>query len=293
MLLFRLNIERLPTSNYSGRVRQIPGRWTHRGVCQDVDILVIMLDGECLFDFEQDDRKIKLHKGEALIIPAERYYKGSCRVECEYYFFHIPPFTEQVSEEEAIESVKRSRNAPIAEKTSYYQHEDAEYDCMFVSEITDVSSIMKQLVSLLSKCDVELAKSDVNHILRFNIYLFEIIALISEVAMRDFTLQPVYPASLDRILAYIYEHYTEPITLESLSERFGLSKQYIIRLFRKNLGVTTTRFINDLKLSHAPELLVSSTLNVNEVAAYLGFSSASYFSRLFRAKYSVSPANFI
>ena len=152
---------------------------------------------------------------------------------------------------------------------------------------------MKPLLTLLSKCDIELAKSDVNHMLRFNIYLYQILAQISEEALRGFTLQPVYPASLDRILAYIYEHYTEPITLESLSTRFGLSKQYIIRLFRKNLGVTATRFINDLKLSHAPELLVSSTLNVNEVASHLGFSSASYFSRLFRAKYSVSPTNFI
>ena len=95
---------------------------------------------------------------------------------------------------------------------------------------------MKPLLTLLSKCDIELAKSDVNHMLRFNIYLYQILAQISEEALRGFTLQPVYPASLDRILAYIYEHYTEPITLESLSTRFGLSKQYIIRLFRKNLG---------------------------------------------------------
>lgn len=291
--MYRLNIDRLPSSNFAGRVRQIPSRWTHRGVCQDVDILVIMLDGECLFEFTDDNRRIKLYKGEALLIPAKHFYKGSCRVDCEYYFFHMSPSLTPADKNEVSDKIKRRQTSPIPDRTSYYQHEDAVYDCLYFHEVTDITPIMKPLLTLLSKCDIELAKSDVNHMLRFNIYLYQILAQISEEALRGFTLQPVYPASLDRILAYIYEHYTEPITLESLSTRFGLSKQYIIRLFRKNLGVTATRFINDLKLSHAPELLVSSTLNVNEVASHLGFSSASYFSRLFRAKYSVSPTNFI
>ena len=100
---------------------------------------------------------------------------------------------------------------------------------------------------------------------------------------------PEYPASFNRILAYVRENYTEKLTLEGLSTRFGMSKQHIIRMFRRCLGTTATGYINDLKLSHAPELLCHSTLNVSEIAAYLGFTSAGYFTRLFRKKYSVSP----
>lgn len=291
--MLRIKMEPMPTSSYSGRVKQIPGRWTHSGVKQTWDILVIMLSGECDFSFPDLGVVRHMKKNEATIIRAENYYKGSCERECEYYFFHIPALTEYVSESDAIKAIRRADDFMNSVQHNCYIHAPSVSDCLFMDEITDVSNIMKKLTSLFAKCDIELSKRDVNRMLRLDICLCEILSLISEESMRRLTTSSTYPSALDRILTYINEHYTQPMTLESLSDHFGLSKQYMIRLFRTHLGTTVTHFINDLKLSHAPELLTGTTLNVNEIAAYLGFSSAGYFSRLFKAKYSVSPTKFV
>ena len=292
--MYRLKLDNLPTSDYFGRVKQYPGRWTHGGICQNaVDILVVMLDGECEFAFSETGEVRRLKAGEATLIRRGSYYRGSCREECEYYFFHIPALSEPVGDDEVRASLDAARQERESAPVNCYIREPTCYGCLFIDVITDIRPVMKSVVSLLSKCDVEMAKSDVNRKLRCDMNLLSILGLISEQALHGFTNQTAYPAALDRILGYVYEHYTEPLTLESLSERFGLSKQYIIRLFRTHLGTTVTHFINDLKLSHAPELLTSSTLNISEITAYLGFSSPSYFSRLFRAKYGVSPTRFI
>ena len=293
IFMLKLKMRPMPTSDWSGRVKQIPGRWTHSGARQNCDILVVMLSGECDFDFTEIEKVVHLRKNEATIIRTGNFYKGSCDNDCEYYFFHIPTFAKQVTKAEMTESIARANQIMETNERNYYIHAQTVYDCLFMSEIVDVTAIIKQLNNLFAKCDIELSKRDVNRKLRFDICLCEILALISEESMRQITKSPSYPAALGRILTYINENYTEPITLESLSEHFGLSKQYLIRLFHAHLGTTVTRYVNDLKLSHAPELLSGTTLNVSEVAEHLGFSSAGYFARLFRAKYSVSPTKFV
>ena len=292
--MLKINMQPMPTSNWSGRVKQVPGRWTHKGVKQlDIDILVIMLSGECDFDFTELSKKVHLKKNECTIIRAGDYYKGSCEEGCEFYFFHIPTCTETVSEAEVRRSIEEAQKLMKDDDEHFYIHAQTIYNCLFMSEIVNISEIMKKLTQLLAECDIELSKRDVNRKLRFDLCLSQILAMISEESMRRFMSAPAYPAALDRILTYINENYTEPMTLEGLSEHFGLSKQYMIRLFRTHLGTTVTRYINDMKLLHAPELLTGTTLNVSEIAAHLGFSSPGYFARLFREKYSTSPTKFV
>lgn len=291
--MYRINLDKIPYVNFSGRVKQVTGRWTHGGIRHiNNDILVVMLDGKCEFNFVDTGESRLLKRGEATIILHGNYYTGKCKNDCEYYFFHLPHIVSEVTEDEVRTTLESADKTPYI-SGHYRRSDDKLNDFLFMYQVTDISPVMKEIVSLLSKCDLELTKTDVNRGLRFNLHLCQLLTQICEQAMCGFAVQASYPAALDRILTYIYEHYTEPLTLESLSHRFGLSKQYIIRLFKTHLGTTVTRFINNLKLSHAPELLTGSTLNISEISAYLGFSSAGYFSRLFRAKYSVSPREFI
>ena len=291
--MYRIKMNPIPTSSYSGRVKQVAGRWTHSGIKQTCDILVIMLFGECDFEMVDSGTNIHLRKNECTIIKAGNFYKGSCQDTCEYYFFHIPRCVENVSDGEVRQSILTAQAEMKDSNEHFYIHANTVYNCVFLSEIVDVSEIIKKLTPILAECDIELAKRDVNRKLRFDFYLCQIIMLISEESMRRFMNRPTYPVALDRILTYINENYTEPMTLEWLSEYFGLSKQYLIRLFRTHLGTTVTKYINEMKLLHAPELLAGTTLNVSEVAEHLGFSSAGYFARLFKEKYSVSPTKFI
>ena len=80
---------------------------------------------------------------------------------------------------------------------------------------------------------------------------------------------------------------------ESLSERFSLSKEHICSLFRGELGITVSEYVNMVKLNHAVELLSNSSMNVSQISEYLGYSSVYYFSRLFKRRYGVSPTGYI
>ena len=84
----------------------------------------------------------------------------------------------------------------------------------------------------------------------------------------------------------------QPLTLAGLSEEFGLSRQYVMRLFQRHLRTTVTQYLTRLRLEHSTELLQYSTLQVNEIAEAVGFSSAYYYCRLFHKEFGRTPTQY-
>ncbi len=98
--------------------------------------------------------------------------------------------------------------------------------------------------------------------------------------------------SLDRvgdILKYIDAHYTEPISLTSLSEKFYLSEFYLCRLFKEYTGRTVLGYLTSLRVNQAKRLLLFSKLSVGKIAKAVGFGSVSAFGSAFRARVGCSP----
>src|SRR5262249_42317617 len=62
----------------------------------------------------------------------------------------------------------------------------------------------------------------------------------------------------------------------------GFAPNYFSALFRQRQGVTFERYVSDLRVERAKQLLASSTLSVARVGELSGFSSAQYFSKVFR-----------
>lgn len=93
------------------------------------------------------------------------------------------------------------------------------------------------------------------------------------------------------VLAYLSENHTH-VTLDTLAAHFNRSRSHISHLFKTKAGVSLRAYCNDLKLADARLLLQSSDLSVTEVAYEVGFEDASYFIKLFREKYGVSPKRF-
>ena len=93
--------------------------------------------------------------------------------------------------------------------------------------------------------------------------------------------------------AYVRDNISGELSLSALSERFGYSKQYIMRLFRTHLGTTVSEYVNSVRMRRALDLLRSTGMSVGEVAYSLGYSSGYYFSRVFRATFSMSPSEYV
>lgn len=94
------------------------------------------------------------------------------------------------------------------------------------------------------------------------------------------------------LLAYLNEHYIEKITLSDLAGQFHLSEKYISRQFSRHFQITFTGYINHLRLSCAQNLLETTELPITEIALRSGFPNVSYFIRMFKGSYGVSPLKY-
>ncbi|WP_127579850.1 helix-turn-helix domain-containing protein [Paenibacillus koleovorans] len=92
------------------------------------------------------------------------------------------------------------------------------------------------------------------------------------------------------VIAYIQQHYREPIALTDLAERFHFHSTYLSERIKKQLGITFLDFIHDLRLRHACSLLLATDLPVTAVSLEAGFGSFQTFSRVFRKSMQMTPA---
>jgi AraC-like DNA-binding protein len=93
-----------------------------------------------------------------------------------------------------------------------------------------------------------------------------------------------------RALRLLDEMVSEPIDLAVVSRAAGLSRPHFFKLFREQIGVPPTLYLNTLRLERAIDRLVCGAENVANIGLDLGFSTAASFSRFFAANSVVPPS---
>ena len=94
-------------------------------------------------------------------------------------------------------------------------------------------------------------------------------------------------------IEYIKENYTkDDICISSLSEMCGISEDYFRKIFKNTFGISPRKYINELKISHAEELITSEMYTVTEAAELSGYTDMSYFSREFKKAFGICPADY-
>ena len=91
---------------------------------------------------------------------------------------------------------------------------------------------------------------------------------------------------------YIQHHMSEPITAEKIAEKLFLNRSYLSRKFKDETGETLTNFILKEKAEEAKRLLRYSDKSLTAIGSYLGFSSASHFSRVFKTYVGITPREY-
>jgi len=96
---------------------------------------------------------------------------------------------------------------------------------------------------------------------------------------------------LRKFTSYVEANLAEQnLTVESLSETFGLSRVQLFRKTKALLGESPNDFIQQVRLKKASQLLLESDLTVAEVAYQSGYSSPGYFATAFKGRYGCSPS---
>ena len=91
------------------------------------------------------------------------------------------------------------------------------------------------------------------------------------------------------ILKYVEEHYVEHITIDDMAALTYYSKSHFMKFFKQHMGTGFIEYLNDYRLTMAERLLKSSDSSVLEIAEQSGFDNLSYFNRIFKRKYGISP----
>nr|MBQ4317699.1 AraC family transcriptional regulator [Clostridia bacterium] len=92
-----------------------------------------------------------------------------------------------------------------------------------------------------------------------------------------------------KMLAYIYEHYAESVTLEDIADAANVSRSEAGRCFNTYMGCSPIDALIRHRLHTAHRMLSEKTLTLQEVSFACGFNSVSYFSRRFRDLYGYAP----
>ena len=80
-----------------------------------------------------------------------------------------------------------------------------------------------------------------------------------------------------------------PRRFRSSAREAGCSPFYLSRIFAEHTGTTISRYLRNLRLERAAELLRSGRSNVTEAAMAVGYSSLSHFSKAFAEMFGVCP----
>lgn len=91
---------------------------------------------------------------------------------------------------------------------------------------------------------------------------------------------------------YIQHHLSETITVEQIAKKLFLSRPYLSRRFKEETGESLTGFILKEKTEEAKRLLRYSEKPLTAISNYLGFSSPSHFSRVFKKYAGYNPREY-
>ena len=93
----------------------------------------------------------------------------------------------------------------------------------------------------------------------------------------------------ENIINYLNEHFNEPITLDSLAERFFLSKNHLNRSFRKATGTTVRDYLIGKRVTYVQQLLING-IPATQAASLAGFGDYTSFYHAYVKRFGHSPS---
>ncbi|GGG04158.1 hypothetical protein GCM10010912_56120 [Paenibacillus albidus] len=97
---------------------------------------------------------------------------------------------------------------------------------------------------------------------------------------------------LENIKAYIDNHYFENIKISMFTDKYFLSREYLMKLFKGQYGYGIHEYVQKVRMDKAKDLLSDPQLKIQDISEMLGYKDKNYFSKAFRNYYDCSPSEY-
>ncbi len=236
----------------------VDSSWDGKAVSGPFSRLYYVYDGEAIFSMD-NGTETHLVPGYAYLIPSNATFRNRCIKTFSHLFFHINIINatgyDILKKYSHIHSIKIT-DSKVNKLSSYYRSNDILHALLLKEEI------YKSVTSILTKMS--------------NI---------------DFQYTN-YSINVERTIEYIKNNLSIQLNIPMLSKMLYISESTLTKQFKHEVGITISKYIDDLVFYKAQCMLVKTNKSINQISSELGFCDQFYFSRRFTMKFNENPQKY-
>ena len=233
---------------------------------------------------EIGNHKYEMKKGTLLLINSTVSYHLKTPTDFVTYIAFNFDYTQSASHIQTpiIPAWKKNYNPKLL--TEYVEFFDTPELNSFVY-IPNIFSINKTAENIINEHIKRLINYELKSSYLFSEILIEILRHLQFPVKSD-------NANINAVLDYIHNNYHMPLTNRDIAQKFSFHPNYLSQLIKIHTGLPTHKYILQVRLIHASQLLETENPSISKVAQKCGFSDVYYFSRYFKKVMKVSPSEF-
>jgi len=231
------------------------------------------------------DETIKLRPGYLYLTPAYIQHSYACSAKLSLYYIHIyenPELRSSIFDRYSFpKEIKSDQLIATVIQHLYDLNPGRELKMYDPKGYDNSTELMKNMALQTASPIARAAENQAIIHLLMSRFLAEATNKIPQVEKR-----------LLRVLDYIDENIHHPIAIEQLANLIFISKDHLIRLFKKHMNATPVHYINQKKIEKAQLMMLIDEDNIQQLCFKLGFENISYFNRLFKKFTGETPMSY-
>jgi AraC-like DNA-binding protein len=231
--------------------------------------------GQCRLTLKQSS--VELRKGDLIFLQSECAHRielqhGDCRILNMEFQAEIVPAT--------CHTARRLDDLPELLPLLYHQQG---YFVLPDEEMAGLS-ILKSLLE-----EVNLKRWGSTLLIQYQLWA---LLILVERLRRRLTEEKATSGYIRKVKDYLKTRYADPVNLAEVAQMAGISRNYLHKLFRQEVGCTPNDYLQRIRLERAQVLLVKTDMPLAMIALHVGFSSQQHLHALFRTHLGITPRQY-
>lgn len=269
MTLFDYNASILPEITLIGSdCREVP----HRNVNRTTEDYIYYLVTEGEMFFCEDGVEYRLTKGDCFLFEPYKHHYGLCDSVYSIYFIHFKH-----------SDIKKAKGEPKQGRLMLPKMVSSRGNVVFNDAVALVQKAIRRnyvpLENYKTLCACAVQEAFVN---------------ISQLYIGSGKPER-YTAAMQHVsdvIEYLNENYRRKLTSAVIEDEVSYNFDYLNQLFKRQLDTTIFKMLEDIRMYNARNLLISSPLSIDAIAAEVGYKDETYFSKVFKKQHGISPMQF-